>query len=65
MSNGLNKDLSSQIKDFLDIIKGNDILYDVIKQTSGLGLPDHYIGAGCLAQTGWNHLSGYPENYGV
>ncbi|MEH7309111.1 nucleotidyltransferase family protein, partial [Neobacillus drentensis] len=27
--------------------------------------PDYYIGAGCITNTVWNYLSGFPLNYGI
>ena len=30
-----------------------------------LDIPDYYVGAGCIAQTVWNYLSGFLENKGI
>lgn len=64
-SSGLNRDLSIQITCLLDIVRGNEVLYEVIVKSSELGLPNHYVGAGCLAQTVWNHSLGFSPGYGI
>jgi len=43
----------------------NKILNKVFTRAPSLGLKDYYIGAGCLAQTIWNYLSGFPLNHGI
>lgn len=51
--------------DLVEIIRGNEVLHEVSRQTADLGLPDYYIGAGCLAQTVWNYILGFPPGYGI
>ena len=43
----------------------NKILNKLFTRAPSLGLKDYYIGAGCLAQTIWNYLSGFPLNHGI
>lgn len=62
---GYNLDLYSQIDIFCRIIMENKILNEVFTRAPSLGLKDYYIGAGCLAQTIWNYLSGFPLNQGI
>ena len=48
-----------------EILKRNTPLYDIIKQASKLDLENYYIGAGCITQTVWNHLSGLDLTHGI
>lgn len=63
--NGFNLDLTSQIELFRKIICKNEILNEVLIKTKKLNLTNYYIGAGCLAQTIWNYLSGFSSNHGI
>jgi len=65
METGYNLDLYSQINIFCRIIMKNKILNKLFTRAPSLGLKDYYIGAGCLAQTIWNYLSGFPLNHGI
>ena len=65
METGYNLDLYSQIDIFCKIIMKNKILNELFTRAPSLGLKDYYIGAGCLAQTIWNYLSGFPLNQGI
>ncbi|MCL2343034.1 MAG: nucleotidyltransferase family protein [Firmicutes bacterium] len=58
-------DLAAQIERLAQILARNEALYRVIVQASGLGLKNYYIGAGCIAQTVWNDLSGLPLAHGI
>ncbi|HET7629593.1 MAG TPA: nucleotidyltransferase family protein [Bacillales bacterium] len=60
-----NKDLESQIDALINIVCGNDFIKEVLLKASQLELQDYYIGAGCITQTVWNHISGYPLEYGI
>ena len=62
---GYNLGLYSQIDIFCRIIMKNKILNELFTRAPSLGLKDYYIGAGCLAQTIWNYLSGFPLNQGI
>ncbi|WP_425388939.1 nucleotidyltransferase family protein [Cytobacillus solani] len=38
-------------------------LFEILKESN---IPfNYYIGAGCITNTIWNHLSGYPLTYGI
>jgi hypothetical protein len=38
---------------------------DILGRADELGLPDWYLGAGCIAQTVWNSLTGKPPLHGI
>lgn len=65
LSDAYNKDLATQIEVLEAIVLQSPTLRDIILRAEELGLPDYYIGAGCIAQTVWNSLSGYPLDYGI
>lgn len=44
----------------IQTVLSNPDLTAVLKSVSELGLPNWYIGAGCIAQTYWNHVHGFP-----
>jgi hypothetical protein len=39
-------------------MRGNPFLWECLERLAGLGLPDCYLGAGCVAQTVWNACHG-------
>lgn len=41
------------------LLIANKPIWKIIEQAELLNLPDWYIGAGCIAQTVWNHYHGY------
>jgi hypothetical protein len=41
------------------------VLWDALERISRLALPDWYLGAGCIAQTGWNYAYGNDLNFGI
>ena len=45
---------------FLDIVLGNETIRVLTDRLAELELPDSYLAAGCLCQTVWNHVSGFP-----
>ena len=47
------------------ILSLNKLLYQMIQKMADVGLPDYYIGAGCVAQTVWNYQSEYELMYGI
>lgn len=47
------------------ILENSPVLWSVIQGAEQLGLSDYYIGAGCIAQTVWNHQNGLPPLYGI
>jgi hypothetical protein len=63
--NGFNKDLQSQIQRLEEIIMSNKILNDVLTKATGLELQNYYIGAGCIAQTVWNHQMNFEPAHGI
>lgn len=52
-------------QNFLKIISGNKYICELLESLPGLNLPDWYLVGGCLFQTVWNELSGYPPEYGM
>ena len=56
---------SGQIAVLSSILKNNEALYRAIEDACRLGLDDYYFGAGCVAQTVWNHLVGNPPMTGI
>lgn len=43
----------------------HDLISEVFLRSSGLQLKNYYVGAGFLTQTVWNHLCGFPLDYGI
>ena len=41
-------------------LHGSPVLWDCLERLAGLGLPDCWLGAGCVAQTVWNAAHGKP-----
>ena len=39
-------------------LKGSSVLWECLERLAGLGLPDCFLGAGCVAQTVWNAAHG-------
>jgi len=62
---GYNRDISTQLQLFCSVMEGSELLSKVFRRASTVGLGDYYVGAGCLAQTMWNYLSGYEPTYGI
>ncbi|MDR0263218.1 MAG: nucleotidyltransferase family protein [Sphingobacterium sp.] len=52
-------------KKLIEIIKLSPTLVEVFELSRKLNLEQHYIGAGCIAQTVWNYLIGNPFGYGI
>ncbi|MCY4436815.1 MAG: nucleotidyltransferase family protein [Chloroflexi bacterium] len=50
---------------FLDIVLGNENIRTLTDRLAELELPDAYLAAGCLCQTVWNNVSGFPPDYGI
>ena len=50
---------------FLSIIMRNSINHALLDRLPALALPDCHLVAGCLFQTVWNDLSGYPPEHGI
>jgi hypothetical protein len=52
-------------KSLLPILRQNAVLWQALERISRLELPDWYLGAGCVAQTVWNHACGNDLNAGI
>lgn len=50
---------------FLKILSGNKYIRALLERLPSLNIPDWYLVGGCLFQTVWNELSGYPPAYGI
>ena len=47
-------------------ISKNEPIHKVLNVLKGLNLPfEYYVGAGCITNTVWNEISGYPLEYGI
>lgn len=62
---GENAPLLQQIQLLHEILKKNQPLYHLMKESPHLALPEYYIGAGCIAQTVWNYQDGNPLLTGI
>lgn len=53
-----------QRENLLKILKQNEHLHIIISSIFELEIPDLFVGAGCIAQTVWNHFHGFePSQY--
>jgi hypothetical protein len=59
------QDLSSQIDLLTAIVVQNQPISDVLTRAASLHIDQYYIGAGCITQSVWNYLSGFPLDYGI
>ena len=50
---------------FVDIVIANETVRALTDRLAELGLPDCYLAAGCLCQTVWNYMSGFPPSHGI
>lgn len=50
---------------FVDIVIANETIRALTDRLAEMGLPDCYVAAGCLCQTVWNHICGFPSTHGV
>lgn len=57
---GFNTDLQSQVSILLEMVKRNEAVYEILGRSPEFELPGTYVGAGCITQTVWNALSGFP-----
>jgi len=51
---------SSQADALREMLTRNSAIGAIVERASELDLPAWYLGAGCIAQTAWNVLSGFP-----
>jgi hypothetical protein len=61
----VNNDLATQISSLIQIVNESPVLLEIITRTPLLDIENYYIGAGCIAQTVWNHYSGYSPEHGI
>ena len=54
-----NTDIDTQVATLQTMLRQSSVIQQVIEKTAELQLPEWYLGAGSLAQTVWNILSGY------
>lgn len=60
-----NKSLNEQIDFFVHLLLKSEVIAKVLDKSSQLGMPNWYLGAGCLCQTVWNELHGFDLSYGI
>lgn len=60
-----NMDWKAQADTLEQILMQSSTVSEAIKRAKTLRLDEYYIGAGCVTQTVWNHLSGNPLEYGI
>ncbi|MBI4864357.1 MAG: nucleotidyltransferase family protein [Candidatus Riflebacteria bacterium] len=65
LSGGFNLDLASRMAVLETIVRGRDLRRTLLERAGGLGLPNWYVGAGCVTQSVWNHLCGLPPLHGI
>jgi len=54
-----------QLLKLKQIVEANQSLMQLFNALDQIGLKNYYIGAGAIAQSVWNVLSGYPIEYGI
>jgi Uncharacterized protein conserved in bacteria len=54
-----------QIEKLIQVVKKHKAIYEFLNKVQELQLTNYYIGAGCIVQTLWNDLSGFPLEYGI
>jgi uncharacterized protein len=57
--------VDAQLTAFEDLIAGNPVVTAILDRAAVLALPDWYLTAGCLFQTVWNALHGFPPTRGI
>jgi hypothetical protein len=57
--------VAEQLAAFEDAIGQNPLVATILDRASGLGLRELYLTAGCLFQTVWNGLHGFPPTHGI
>jgi hypothetical protein len=48
-----------------ELFSRSTLLMDIFERAQGIGKFPYYVGAGCLAQTVWNELTGREPGYGI
>ncbi|MDR0287311.1 MAG: nucleotidyltransferase family protein [Clostridiales bacterium] len=62
---GFNIDLQSQLSMLTKIVMENCPIRYIIEKAAGMELNNYYVGAGCIAQTVWNHQMGLELTNGI
>lgn len=62
---GFNTDLKTQTEQLAAILRRSPVLFEAMEKARGARLKEYYIGAGCVAQTVWNHQTGNDPAYGI
>ncbi|GHV10218.1 hypothetical protein FACS189485_23220 [Spirochaetia bacterium] len=62
---GFNNDLQTQMEQLKKIIVSNVILKEALETAKNISLKNYYIGAGCIAQTIWNHQMKFELIHGI
>jgi hypothetical protein len=57
--------VDEQRRAFEDMVRRNPVVAEMLGRSAGLGLPQWYLTAGCLFQTVWNLLHGFPVTTGI
>jgi uncharacterized protein len=65
LKNGYNQDITTQTEILMEILDLSVDLQKIFEVSQSVLVDHYYIGAGCLVQTVWNYLSGYPLEYGI
>jgi len=53
------------MSDLAALLEKNVAVWRAVQGLHALELPEAYVGAGCVAQTVWNRLHGYPPQHGI
>lgn len=54
-----NRDLQRQIQSLERVLRESPVLTKILERAPRLGMPNWYLGAGCIAQTFWNIQHGF------
>ena len=46
--------------EFISIVTQNQYIRAILEHANSIGIPNWYLGAGCLSQSLWNHFHRYP-----
>lgn len=65
MVDGFNQDIGEQSLALERILSSSPMIREALNRAQSLDIEDYYIGAGCIAQTVWNYLSGNPPDHGI
>lgn len=54
-----------QLKELIDVVESNEQLMKVFDALESIGLENYFVGAGVIAQSVWNNISGYELDRGI